>query len=217
MTGKVLGLFATIVAALAVVGVAWASDDKASTESSTEASVAASAQAAATSSLGVDGSVDVETEVTAAITGATVTTTGDATVTTDDTTATSVDDDDEDDDRVGAGGELIVTSAGTFQVPGVGTVTIDIAGGSLILVEVNAPEGGTETTVIPTVGGTVTDGVEGGEVTYLSAVPAPGFALEIEDAGPPGVRVEFQSVTIQIEVRAEWVDGRLEVEIDTDD
>jgi hypothetical protein len=74
-----------------------------------------------------------------------------------------------------------------------------------------------DTVVIPTVGGTVTVGVGGGAVTYLSAVPAAGFALEIDDPGPPRVRVEFESDETKVEVRAEWANGALDVDVDTED
>jgi hypothetical protein len=74
-----------------------------------------------------------------------------------------------------------------------------------------------ETVVIPTDGGTVTVNVGSNGVTYLSAVPRPGFAVEIDDPGPPRVRVEFESDEARVEVRAEVRDGELEIEIDSDD
>jgi hypothetical protein len=59
--------------------------------------------------------------------------------------------------------------------------------------------------------------VADGAVTYLSAVPAPGYALEIDDPGPPRVRVEFESDQSKVEIRAEWGNGQLVVDVDTDD
>jgi hypothetical protein len=71
--------------------------------------------------------------------------------------------------------------------------------------------------VIPTAAGTVTVKVSSGSVSYVSAVPLPGFAVEIDDAGPPRVRVEFESESARVEVRAEWENGQLDVEIDESD
>ncbi|MEX0863475.1 MAG: hypothetical protein WD269_01205 [Acidimicrobiia bacterium] len=81
----------------------------------------------------------------------------------------------------------------------------------------SVPPAAAETVVIPTAGGTVTVKVSPGSVSYVSAVPHPGFAVEVEDAGPPKVRVEFESKDSRLEVRAEWENGQLDVEIDVDD
>jgi hypothetical protein len=107
------------------------------------------------------------------------------------------------------------TSTSTASLPASSTtVTAETSSTGATTPEVTTPR---ETVVIPTVGGTVTIGVGGGAVTYLSAVPAAGFALEIDDPGPPRVRVEFESDETKVEVRAEWVDGALDVDVDTDD
>ena len=73
-----------------------------------------------------------------------------------------------------------------------------------------------ESVAIPTVGGTVTVRVIPGSVTYLSTVPNPGFAVEVKDAGPPGVRVELVSVATEVDVRVRWRDGRLDISIEVD-
>lgn len=52
-----------------------------------------------------------------------------------------------------------------------------------------------------------------GEVNLAAATPALGFSMEIDDAGPQRVRVEFESDEVKFSIRAEWKDGRLEVEI----
>lgn len=37
--------------------------------------------------------------------------------------------------------------------------------------------------------------------------------MEIDDAGPPDVRVEFESDDTDIRVEAQWEDGTLDVEV----
>ncbi len=73
-----------------------------------------------------------------------------------------------------------------------------------------------ETVVIPTVGGTVTVRVVADDVIYLSAVPHPGFAVEVKEAGPPRVRVELVSVATAVEVRVRWRDQHLDISIEVD-
>lgn len=53
-----------------------------------------------------------------------------------------------------------------------------------------------------------------GEVQLQAATPAPGFAVEIDDAGPPRVRVEFESDDADVRVEARWADGALDVDVD---
>lgn len=67
---------------------------------------------------------------------------------------------------------------------------------------------------IPTEGGDVTVRVVPGSVTLVSVDPAAGFTAEIDDAGPPEVRVELISGDTEVEVRVRWRDGRVDVEID---
>lgn len=40
--------------------------------------------------------------------------------------------------------------------------------------------------------------------------------MEIDDAGPPRVRVEFESDDTDVRVEARWVDGALDVEVTGD-
>jgi hypothetical protein len=79
-----------------------------------------------------------------------------------------------------------------------------------------SPGSGGDLLTIPTVGGTVTVRVSEGSIVYLSAVPAPGFVVEVDDPGPPRVRVELISVATRVEVRVRWRDGEAEVRIDVD-
>ncbi len=52
-----------------------------------------------------------------------------------------------------------------------------------------------------------------GEVKLEAASPVPGFTADVEDSGPPKVRVEFESQENNVDVRAEWRDGNLLIEI----
>jgi hypothetical protein len=56
-----------------------------------------------------------------------------------------------------------------------------------------------------------------GEVILGSASPAAGFAAEIKKEGPPEVEVEFDSDSSEYRVKAEWSDGGLSVETESDD
>ncbi len=67
---------------------------------------------------------------------------------------------------------------------------------------------------IPTGGGTVVVRHRPEEVEFVSATPAAGFETELEDAGPPKVRVSFESEEYEFEIRVEWHDGKLEVDIE---
>ena len=70
---------------------------------------------------------------------------------------------------------------------------------------------------IPTGGGVVVVRYRTGEVVLGSASPAAGFAAEIKKEGPPEVDVEFESDSSEYRVRAQWSDGGLSVETDSDD
>lgn len=52
-----------------------------------------------------------------------------------------------------------------------------------------------------------------GEVELQAATPALGYDVEVDDAGPPSVRVEFESDDSDVRVDVEWKDGGLDVEV----
>jgi len=54
-----------------------------------------------------------------------------------------------------------------------------------------------------------------GEVVLDGATPAAGFTVEVDEQGPPEVRVEFESDTAKVEVRVEW-DGELVIDLRSD-
>ncbi len=70
---------------------------------------------------------------------------------------------------------------------------------------------------LPTQGGNVTVRVTPGAITLVSVDPAMGFSTEIDKAGPPEVRVELIGADVEVEVRVEWENGRVQVDIDVDD
>jgi hypothetical protein len=67
---------------------------------------------------------------------------------------------------------------------------------------------------VPTVGGTVVVSYRGDEVKLNSTSPAPGFSVEVEKAGPPEVRVDFEGISATVEVRIECENGVLDFEVD---
>jgi hypothetical protein len=65
-------------------------------------------------------------------------------------------------------------------------------------------------------GGVVVVRYRPGEVELQAATPLPGFAVEIDDAGPPRVRVEFESADSDVRVEVRWKDGTLDIAVDAD-
>ena len=70
------------------------------------------------------------------------------------------------------------------------------------------------TRTISTNGGTVVVSYRPGEVILETAVPRPGFETEIDKQGPPVVEVEFDSSNLRVDIKAEWENGDLEIEVD---
>ena len=70
------------------------------------------------------------------------------------------------------------------------------------------------TRTITTNGGTVVVSYRPGEVILETAVPRPGFETEIDKQGPPVVEVEFDSSNLRVDIKAEWDNGELEIEVD---
>lgn len=71
-----------------------------------------------------------------------------------------------------------------------------------------------ETRTVESGGGTVTVRVAPSTVEFVSAFPAPGFIVEIDDDGPTRVRVEFESEAERYEVRIEWDGSELLISTD---
>ena len=53
-----------------------------------------------------------------------------------------------------------------------------------------------------------------GEVELMTATPESGFVTEVDEPGPPRVRVEFSNESTEVEIRVEWKDGELDVEVE---
>lgn len=70
------------------------------------------------------------------------------------------------------------------------------------------------TRTVGTKGGTVVVSYRPGEVRLDTAVPLPGFQVEIEKPGPPEVDVEFESADLRVRVEAGWDDGSLEIDVE---
>ena len=195
MLKKVLALFTTIVAGLAVVGVAWAGgeDDGASVsaQGSTEVSTGATVETSSTGDTAATGAtiasssssqadVDVSTPTTVDDDdGSTTSSSVPATTSTSTGTSSSTsfdDDDDDDDDRVS-----VTNGITTHVVPGVGTVTISAFNGTLTLVSV---------------------------VT--------SWQIEEQRVEIDRIEIEFVSGDAEAEFEARAHDGRIEVRIETD-
>ncbi len=145
-----------VAATLLVAGIAWASGADDSATSTTTPSTSTSLD-----DNGSSTSVDDNSSSTS-LNGSTSTTIEDntsSTVDDDDTTSSTIDDDDvnddrgknddEEDDNKGHGGEdddavvAVTDGAHTYQVPGAGSVTINVTGGTLELADVQANAGWT--------------------------------------------------------------------------
>lgn len=67
---------------------------------------------------------------------------------------------------------------------------------------------------ITTAGGVVVVRYRTGETLLQAATPTPGFSVEVDDAGPDRVRVDFESESSDFRVEARWGDGALVVDVD---
>jgi hypothetical protein len=65
--------------------------------------------------------------------------------------------------------------------------------------------------------GTVVVRFDGTGVALVSASPAPGYAVDIEDAGPPRVELEFEGDGDDVRFRARFEAGELVVSLERDD
>jgi hypothetical protein len=206
MTKKLIGVFTTIVAALAVVGVAWASGDdgtstsvNAATETSASVSSDVSTPSTEASAPEPSTSTSVNASTSTSAEGSTSTSLDDdltsttstsiaATTSTSavGTTSTSIDDDDDDattsttvddNDRV-----VVPDGITTHNIPGVGAVSIEVSGGQLFLVTVFAP----------------------------------GWTVEHDKIEADRIELEFTNGEAEAEFEARINDGRVEVDVEVD-
>jgi hypothetical protein len=224
MIRKMLGVATSVVAALAVVGVAWAATDDTgptaaaeveatvSTEVTTPESVTSPTIDATSSTLDDDPSESTATTIddsddddmgestdstvddsrdhdddddttSTTIRSTTSTSEDDKTATTiDDSTVTTLDDRDDHDDHDDHDDRRAPDGVTSYALPGVGTVTVEVAGG-------------------------VFSGVE---------VSAPGWDLVQKHMEPDEVEVELASNGQEAEFEARIDDGRVKVEFEVD-
>jgi hypothetical protein len=77
-----------------------------------------------------------------------------------------------------------------------------------------SPSGATwSVRTVNTSGGSVVVRYRPDVVELQAATPAPGFDVEIDDPGPPQVRVEFESEGNHVRIEVEWGDGDLHIEV----
>lgn len=214
MTKKLLGVFTTIIAALAVVGVAWASGDDGTPTSVTGVTTASASVSSDVSTPSTDVTV-ADSSTSTSVNSSTSTSVDDNGGDRDDdrydddspatstsiasptstsvegTTSTSIDDDDDDDDD-----------------PSTTSTTIDDDD------RVVVPDGMT-THTIPGVG-IVTIEAFAGELS-LTAVSAPGWNVEREKIEKDRIELEFTNgLDAEAEFEAKINDGRIEVRIEVD-
>ncbi len=202
MQRKMLALLTAAIAAVLVVGVAWASDDGAS-DDSTAVSVAETAASSPSSSNTVGTTADTtgntgSTPDTSAGTSTTdVTVNGGSTATTVDdnggTTGTTVDDhggttrttidDDDDDEKESREPAPVNSDAKSYQVGDAGSVAIQIVDGRLVLLDVRANS---------------------------------GWSSEVDKARADEVEVEFENGKLEASFEAKLRDGQLRIEIERD-
>lgn len=209
MIKKMLGVFTSVIAALAVVGVAWAgTDDATSTsvtaagETSTDVSIDDSSSSTdATIASSTDATVQSSTEATvASSTGATVDSTTSTGATMDSststslaaTTSTSADSNSSTSTTVESTTStstddndrtVVPDGISVHTIPGVGSVTIEAVLGKLILVDVSAP----------------------------------GWNVEFDEVESDRIELEFTSAAeAEAEFEARINDGHIEVRIEVD-
>lgn len=208
MARKMFGVFTAVAAALLLVGVAWASGDRASDDSNS-GSFASSGSLAGSGSVTSVSSPSVSSQVTntslddnggttgtsvdspptsssvdSASTSSTVDNSSTST-TIDDrggTTNTTIDDhDDEDETRSPAPVDSDPTS---YQVGGAGTVTVQIVTGQLVLLDVTATK---------------------------------GWSFEVDKSGGRDIKIEFESGESEAEFEAKLRDGQIRIEVEAKD
>ena len=194
---KMIGVFTSIVAALAVVGVAWAGTDddtstsvSAATESTTDVSVddsatratvasstSATVDASTSTSLDDHGGDDDDSSTSTSIAAATSTSASGSSATSTmvgSSTSTSFDDNDR---------KTVPDGVTTHIIPGVGSVIVEVSAGQLILVNVSAP----------------------------------GWSVEHDKLESDRIELEFtNTLDAEAEFEARINDGRVEVRIEVD-
>ena len=111
------------------------------------------------------------------------------------------------------GGPTTTTTPGATTSSSGATSTSPSTGATSSSSSTTASEQWSLRTVTST-GGVVVVRYRTGEVELQAATPAPGFSVEVDDAGPPRVKVEFESDVADVRVEVRWDDGALDVDVD---
>ncbi|HVR76970.1 MAG TPA: hypothetical protein VMS99_01120 [Acidimicrobiia bacterium] len=198
MARKMFGVFTAVAAALLLVGVAWASGDRASDDSSSGSfassgslvgsgsvtSVSSPSVSSQVTNTSLDDNSSTSTSVDSASTSSTVDNSSTSTTIDDHggTTNTTIDDHgDKDETRSPAPVNSDPTS---YQVGGAGTVTVQIVTGQLVLLDVTATK---------------------------------GWSFEVDKSGGRDIKIEFESGESEAEFEAKLRDGQIRIEVEAKD
>ena len=113
------------------------------------------------------------------------------------------------------GSSTTTAGSGTTGTIGSTTPTSSSSTSSTATTATTVSDAPWQQTTITSKGGLVIVSYRPGEVKLESVAPTPGFSYEIDDAGPPEVRVEFEGGDVKVEIRVSW-DGGLVTEVDED-
>ena len=121
---------------------------------------------------------------------------------------------------VASGGTASSTIAGSVSTTGSTESTTATSGSTTstalsptVSTPTTAAEAPWQQRTIPSSGGLVIVSYRPEEVRLESVAPSPGFGYEIDETGPPEVRVEFEGGDVRVEVRVRW-DGALVIDVD---
>lgn len=114
---------------------------------------------------------------------------------------------------VAAGATTATSVSPGSPLPRSNTPGVTTTGRSSASTDTTAPVNPWQPTTIPSSGGLVVVSHRTGEVRLESVAPAPGYTYEIDESGPPRVRIEFHGGDRKVEVRVEW-EGGLVTQVD---
>jgi hypothetical protein len=218
MARKMFGVFTAVAAALLLVGVAWASGDRASDDSSS-GSFASSGSLAASGSVTSVSSPSVSSQVT----NTSLDDNSSTSATFDDhggTTNTTVD------DHGGTTGTTVDDHGGTTNT------TVDDHGGTTNTsvddhddededdkdeTRSPAPVNSDPTSYQVGGAGTVTVQIVTGQLVLIDVTATQGWSFEVDESGGRDIKIEFESGESEAEFEAKLRDGRIRIEVEAKD
>jgi hypothetical protein len=118
--------------------------------------------------------------------------------------------------------EALAASSTTAAAPTSTSGAVSTTTSSTFPASTTAPGGASTTTGAATVaarqtpGGTVVVSLQGGRLALVSATPAPGYSVEVEESGPDEVRVAFEAGEDgEVRVRAVVSSGKVEFSVES--